>query len=619
VIVYQRTKQSFNDDILTNEIENIIAKNIKAKTGRDTSRNEILSFKNSLGYMDRILADPNIPADCGISIEYHIPQTAKRIDFIISGRDDHNDNVIIIELKQWTEATLTDRDGIVETSFQHGYSSTSHPSYQAWSYAALLQAFNATVDEEQIRLYPCAYLHNYKPDNVIRNEFYGYYLEKAPVFLKPEANELREFIKRFMKYGDKTNIIARIDNGKIKPTKSLSDSLKSLIEGNSEFILIDDQKVVYETALKLAKQSNENNKNVLIVQGGPGTGKSVVAINLLVELNRNGLMAQYVTKTSAPREVYFDKLRGAKKMTELKNLFVGSGTFKNAPRNSISALIVDEAHRLTKKTGFLKQGEDQIKEIIQTSFFTVFFIDEDQRVHIDDYGQTYTIKDIAKQCHANVHCMELASQFRCNGSDGYLAWLDNTLQIRETANTEFVSKDFGYDFKIVESPTVLRDIIFQKNKENNKARIVAGYCWDWNSEKDDSVYDIIISEFNFQMKWNLKTYGSKWIIDSNSVNEVGCIHTCQGLEVDYVGVIIGDDLIVRNGEVVAQPKARSKMDKSIFGWKKMLKEDPVSCESIVKTIIKNTYRTLMTRGMKGCYVYFTDKETEEYFRSRISS
>ncbi|MEN9445945.1 MAG: hypothetical protein RL728_457 [Bacteroidota bacterium] len=619
MIVYQRTKQSFNDDILTNEIENIIAKNIKAKTGRDTSRNEILSFKNSLGYMDRILADPNIPADCGISIEYHIPQTAKRIDFIISGRDDHNDNVIIIELKQWTEATLTDRDGIVETSFQHGYSSTSHPSYQAWSYAALLQAFNATVDEEQIRLYPCAYLHNYKPDNVIRNEFYGYYLEKAPVFLKPEANELREFIKRFMKYGDKTNIIARIDNGKIKPTKSLSDSLKSLIEGNSEFILIDDQKVVYETALKLAKQSNENNKNVLIVQGGPGTGKSVVAINLLVELNRNGLMAQYVTKTSAPREVYFDKLRGAKKMTELKNLFVGSGTFKNAPRNSISALIVDEAHRLTKKTGFLKQGEDQIKEIIQTSFFTVFFIDEDQRVHIDDYGQTYTIKDIAKQCHANVHCMELASQFRCNGSDGYLAWLDNTLQIRETANTEFVSKDFGYDFKIVESPTVLRDIIFQKNKENNKARIVAGYCWDWNSEKDDSVYDIIISEFNFQMKWNLKTYGSKWIIDSNSVNEVGCIHTCQGLEVDYVGVIIGDDLIVRNGEVVAQPKARSKMDKSIFGWKKMLKEDPVSCESIVKTIIKNTYRTLMTRGMKGCYVYFTDKETEEYFRSRISS
>jgi DUF2075 family protein len=617
MIIYQRSKIDFSNDVLTNEIDKIIAKQIKAKTGKDTSPNEITSFKNSLGFMDRVLNDKDIPDDCGISIEYHIPQTAKRIDFIISGSDGNNENVIIIELKQWSEARVTDRDGIVETRFQGGISSTSHPSYQAWSYAALLQAFNATVDEEKIGLYPCAYLHNYEPDDVITNKFYEYYLEKAPVFLRPDAIKLRDFIKKFMKHGDKSNIIARIDNGKIRPTKSLADTLKSLIKGNKEFILIDDQKVVYETALKLAKQSNEKNKNVLIVQGGPGTGKSVVAINLLVELNRRGLMSQYVTKTSAPREVYFDKLRGEKKMTELKNLFVGSGTFINAPQNSISALIVDEAHRLTKETGFLKMGDDQIKEIIQTSLFSIFFIDEDQRVHIDDYGETYTIEEIAKKENANIQYMELTSQFRCNGSDGYLAWLDNTLQIRETANTEFVSKEFGFDFKIVKSPSELRDIIFEKNIINNKARLVAGYCWDWNSDKDPKAYDIIFSEYNFQMKWNLKTYGSKWIIDPNSVNEVGCIHTCQGLEVDYVGVIVGDDLIVRNGEVLVQPIARSKMDKSIFGWKKMMKEDPATCKSMVKAIIKNTYRTLMTRGMKGCYVYFTDKETEEYFRSKI--
>jgi uncharacterized protein len=617
MIIYQKTKEDFSNDVLSNEIDKIIARQIKAKTGKETSPNEITSFKNSLGFMDRVLNDKQIPDDCGISIEYHIPQTAKRIDFIISGTDETNENVIIIELKQWSEAKLTDRDGIVETRFQGGISATSHPSYQAWSYAALLQAFNATVDEDKISLYPCAYLHNYEPDDVITNEFYEYYLEKAPVFLRPDALKLREFIKKFMKYGDKTNIIARIDNGKIRPTKSLADSLKSLIKGNKEFILIDDQKVVYETALKLAKQSNERKKNVLIVQGGPGTGKSVVAINLLVELNRRGLMAQYVTKTSAPREVYFDKLRGEKKMTELKNLFVGSGTFINAPKNSISALIVDEAHRLTKETGFLKMGDDQIKEIIQTSLFSIFFIDEDQRVHIDDYGETYVIEEIAKKENADLHYMELTSQFRCNGSDGYLAWLDNTLQIRETANTEFVSKEFGFDFKIVKSPSELRDIIFEKNKINNKARLVAGYCWDWNSDKDPNAYDIIFPEYNFQMKWNLKTYGSKWIIDPNSVNEVGCIHTCQGLEVDYVGVIIGDDLIVRNGEVLVQPIARSKMDKSIFGWKKMMREDPATCKSMVKAIIKNTYRTLMTRGMKGCFVYFTDKETEEYFRSKI--
>ena len=263
--------------------------------------------------MDRVLNDRDIPADCGISIEYHIPQTGKMIDFIISGTDGSRENVIIIELKQWSEAKLTAKDAVVETRYQGRFVSTNHPSYQAWSYAALLQSFNATIEEESIFLHPCAYLHNYAPDNIITNAFYQYYIDKAPVFLKPDAVKLREFIKKFMKYGDKSKIIARIEHGKIRPSKSLADSLKSIIKGNQEFIMIDDQKIVYETALDLAKYSHEKNKNVLIIQGGPGTGKSVVAINLLVELNRRGLMTQYVTKTSAPREVYFDKLQGTKK------------------------------------------------------------------------------------------------------------------------------------------------------------------------------------------------------------------------------------------------------------------------------------------------------------------
>lgn len=615
MIVYNKTKEDFSNDILTNQIEVIISSEIERFTGKRTSQSELKAFQNSLGYMDRVLHDKEIPDDCGISIEYHIPQTAKRVDFIISGSDGINENVVIIELKQWSEASVTDRDGIVETKFKGMWSATSHPSYQAWSYAALLYSFNATIEEDSIQLHPCAYLHNYEPDDVITNDFYNYYLDKAPVFLRPDAVKLREFIKKFMKHGDKSNIIARIENGKIRPSKSLADSLKSIIKGNKEFVLIDDQKVVYENALKLAQHSHEKNKNVLIVEGGPGTGKSVVAINLLVELNKRGLMAQYVTKTSAPREVYFDKLRGTKRMTELKNLFVGSGTYMQSPKNSVAALIVDEAHRLTKQTGFLKMGDDQIKEIINTATFSVFFIDEDQRVHIDDYGECKTIELIAKQAGAKVHKMQLASQFRCDGSDGYLAWLDNILQIRETANETIDSFDF--DFKVIDTPNELRDIISEKNKINNKARLVAGYCWDWNSDKNPALYDVVIPEYDFKMRWNLKTYGSTWIIDPNSVNEIGCIHTCQGLEVDYIGVIVGNDLIVRNGEVLVQPAARSRMDKSIHGYKKLMKEKPENAKALIKAIIKNTYRTLMTRGMKGCYVYFTDKETEEYFKSNF--
>ena len=617
MIVYNKNKINFGNDILTNDIGTIVVNKILEKTGKKVSPNEVRSFENSLSFMERVVADPLIPEDCRISIEYHLPQTSKRVDFIITGKDGDQDNVIIIELKQWEHSELTSKDGIVKTRFQFGESETSHPSYQAWSYAALLNSFNATVDEELIKLYPCAYLHNYSPDDNITNEFYSYYIEKAPVFLKPDAIKLREFIKKYIKQGDDSNIMFRIDNGKIKPTKSLADSLKSMIKGNKEFIMIDDQKVVYETALQLAIQSHEKNKNVLIVEGGPGTGKSVVAINLLVELNRRGKMAQYVTKTSAPRDVYFEKLKGEKRMAELKALFVGSGTFIDAPENIINTLIIDEAHRLTEKTGFLKRGDNQIKEILNSSKSTIFFIDEDQRVSVDDYGEIYVIEELAKEMGITVHKQKLESQFRCNGSDGYLAWLDHILQIKETANNDLSSLDYEFDFKVFDDPKKLKEAIFEKNKINNKARLVAGYCWPWNSKRDPSAFDFKEEEFGFNMRWNMTDYGGKWIIDPNSVSEIGCIHTAQGLEVDYIGVIIGNDLVVKDGEVLVNPSARDGGDRTIFGSKNGLKKNPNYWKPLLKTIIKNTYRTLMTRGMKGCYIYCTDKETGEYFKTLV--
>jgi DUF2075 family protein len=342
-----------------------------------------------------------------------------------------------------------------------------------------------------------------------------------------------------------------------------------------------------------------------------------VAINLLVKLNGIGLMTQYVTKTSAPREVYFDKLRGDYRMPALKNLFVSSGSFISAPKNSLAALIVDEAHRLTERTGFLKMGDNQVKEIISTANLSVFFIDEDQRVHINDYGESRVIEEWANRLGAKVTKLSLSSQFRCGGSDGYLAWLDNVLQIRDTANEDLESADFEYDFQVVDSPAELRDLIFEKNKINNKARLVAGYCWDWKSSKNPLAYDISMPEFDFQMRWNLKTYGSTWIIDPNSVNEVGCIHTCQGLEVDYVGVIIGKDLIYRGGKVLVDPAKRSKDDKSIFGYKKLINDSPEKGKFLMRAIIKNTYRTLMTRGMKGCYVYCVDEELRKYISGNV--
>src|SRR5690606_32352192 len=185
------------------DIDNIISQHLLEKAGLRVAKSELDAFKHSLGYMERVLSDREIPDDCGISIEYHIPQTSKRVDFIISGTDGERENVIIVELKQWQSASLTGKDGVVSTQYHKGKAETSHPSYQAWSYAALLNAFNATVEEEGIQLHPCAYLHNYVPDEVIANLFYRYYIDKAPLFLKPDAQRLRAFIKQFIKQGDK--------------------------------------------------------------------------------------------------------------------------------------------------------------------------------------------------------------------------------------------------------------------------------------------------------------------------------------------------------------------------------------------------------------------------------
>lgn len=613
MIVYSSTLAGFMDDVMTNDIEHIVAGVYTDVTGHRTSQSQLMAFRNSLQFMDRVLSGSDVPKDAGVAIEYTIPQSSKRVDFILTGRDEKDqDTAIIIELKQWESARLTDKDAVVSTRFMRGESETAHPSYQAWSYKSLLEDYNQTVQEENIQLVPCAYLHNYEDDDVIRNSFYQEYIDRAPVFLKQDALKLRKFLNDYIRHSDKNNILYRIDHGKIKPSKNLADKLDSMLKGNQEFVLIDEQKVAYETALKLAT----GEKKVLIIEGGPGTGKSVLAVNLLVEFTKRELVAQYVTRNAAPREVYEAKLSGSMKKSNISNLLKGSGSFISTEENTFDCLIVDEAHRLTEKSGmFSHLGVNQIKEIIAASKLSIFFIDELQQVTLKDIGSKQEIVYWADQQGADVTHVMLDSQFRCNGSDGYLAALENALQLLENKYNE--PPEIEYDFRVFDSPQEVHNLIKKKNVPNNKARLVAGYCWKWISSKDPTLKDIVIGDY--EATWNLKSDGQSWIIKKNSVEEVGCIHTSQGLEVDYIGVIIGPDLIVRDGKIITDVTKRASSDKSVYGWKKMMKENPDLMEVKLDALIKNTYRTLMTRGQKGCYIYCTDAETADYFKSIAST
>lgn len=622
MIVYEARKLEFLNDVIDNVIVDKIYNKFQEKYGRGTSLNEIRSWKNSMQYMGNVLHSKSIPDDSGIAIEYKIPNTSNRVDFIITGEDEKkNQTAIIIELKQWENVdAIISTDGIVETYVGNANRKVTHPSYQAWSYSRMIEDYNSNVQDNKILLFPCAYLHNYKERNPdpLTNQIYKEYIKKAPVFRSGDARKLSDFIATYIKYGDNGKTLYDIDNGKIKPSKALQDSIKSMLDGNEEFIMIDEQKVVYEEAKKLAKLSyTDNKKRVLIVDGGPGTGKSVLAINLLSFLNES-MNCFYVTKNSAPRNVYMNKLKKGKlTQVQINNLFKGSGIFTDSKMNQFDMLIVDEAHRLNAKSGMFKNiGENQIKEIINASKFSVFFIDELQKIDIYDVGNIELIVKFAKDFNAEVSIMKLESQFRCNGSDGYLAWVEDVLQIRNTANDIF---DLEYDIKIIDDPNELKNMIFEKNKINNKARLVAGYCWNWikDGKNDSNVFDIQIPQYNFNMSWNLGS-SSTWAIDKESVNEVGCIHTSQGLEFDYVGVIIGNDIRYENGQVITDFTKRAKTDNSLKGIKTMYKENPEKALKLADEIIKNTYRTLMTRGQKGCYIYCEDKNLKDYLRNKIN-
>ncbi|MEX0896262.1 MAG: DNA/RNA helicase domain-containing protein [Patescibacteria group bacterium] len=620
MIVYQAPKKQFVYDA-ANGIEDIVRDNLLQNLNINIQRegSEYNSWRNSLGNaMYHVMNTDQIPDDAMVAVEYSIPRTKKRIDVIVSGLDDQmQEKVVIIELKQWTDIELTDKDAIVRTPMRGRTTDQVHPSYQAWSYVTLFRNFNETVYTERIDLFACAYLHNLSEEAVIRDQFYAEHLEQAPVFCKGEKEKLQDFIARYVKHGDSKDILYRIENGNVRPSKELADKLASMMQGNQEFILIDNQKLVYEDALSLIKKVGSDQKHVLIVEGGPGTGKSVVAIHLLVEaVAGKRKNAQYVTKNAAPRAVYQSKLSGTMKKSEIAALFQNSGAYVNSQKNEFDALIVDEAHRLNEKSGVFKNlGENQIKEIIHAANVSIFFIDEDQRVTWQDIGATTEIERCAQEQGASIHYGKLESQFRCNGSDGFLAWVDNALQIRDTANTTL--EGANYDFKVVDSPNQLKDLIFEKNAEKNKARLVAGYCWDWVSKKDKKLPDITFPEHDFAMQWNLDTDGLLWVISPNSVHQIGCIHTSQGLDLDYVGVIIGPDLIVRNGAVQTHPDQRAKTDKSLNGYKRDLKAGIEGTEKKADAIIKNTYRTLLTRGLKGCYLYCEDVETREYFRQLV--
>ena len=620
MIVYEDSKRCFVEDIKSNCIADKITAKIRERGINAGHEREYISWQNSLQFMRNIVDDNDIDDEVRIAIEYNIPLTSKRVDFIICGADaNNNDNVVVVELKQWQKAEVVadDMHYCVKTFVGGNNRIVCHPSYQAYSYACFIRNYSQTVLDDGINLIPCAYLHNYDPDfkQTLSNSIYKEWVSEAPFFIRNETEQFSAFVKKYVtRRSSNGDLLYEIDHGRLKPTKALQDSLTSMVKGNKEFMLLDEQAVCYDMCLKtMAKCKEDGKKRTIVIQGGPGTGKSVLAVNLLMEFINKSLNTCYATKNSAPREAFLSLLThsDAKKQVNIRQLFRSPFGLSNVPDNTYDCLIVDEAHRLVKRMYGDWNGENQVKECISASLLSIFLLDEDQAVTVNDIG---SIAEISKWCRELNSTLKmpaeakLVSQFRCNGSDAYIQFIDDILQRTEESVT--VSLDeLNFDFRIFDSAIELREALREKNAINNKSRMVAGYCYDWNVKHGRGDYDIMLPD-GFKAKWNLEK-DKIWAINPNSFEEVGCIHTAQGLEFDYVGVLIGKDLKYdsTSGRIITDKQAISKDDKS-SGIR--------SCknESIVRKLILNTYKTLLTRGQKGCYVYCEDKSLAEYIKKK---
>ena len=616
MIVYQSDayefKQFVNDNLILDEIE----KKFSSRLGRRVAPGERTAWNNSMQFMEKIVRNSNVPDDCGILIEYGIPATSKRIDFIISGQDENNnENFIIIELKQWSTAQATDKNGIVISYVGNNIRELTHPSYQAQSYKLFLADMNEAIYNQNIIPHSCSYLHNYceLTPEPLKQPQYREILNDTPIYFQKDNKKLQEFIYKHVGKGKGCEILYRIENGKIKPSKKLIDCVSSMYKGNKDFIMIDEQKIAYENIINVIKESKI--RTTIIVKGGPGTGKSVISINAFGELLKNEKNIIFVAPNSSFRTVLTETLSKNNKneKNRIKNLFSGSSRFYGTNEKTFDAIIVDEAHRLKGKGAFMYKGQNQIDDIIKASCINIFFVDDTQLIRPDDIGTSAEIIRVAKLYKSKIIEFELEAQFRCTGAEGFINWIDHTLQIRETANYDGWENE-AFSFEIFDSPHQVFNKIKELGNKGFKARMLAGYAWRWTAQNEGNsnaeIFDVHIEEHDFKMPWNSRAISTTWAIDDNGLEQIGCIHTSQGLEFDYVGILIGNDLKYdpKKEEIYASYK-----DYYDQKGKNGLKNDP---ERLTK-LVKNIYKVLLSRGMKGCYIYCCDKELEKYLKNRI--
>jgi DUF2075 family protein len=619
--LYAGTSTQFIQDTVMNQIAEKLKSEFFNYFRYYPSQYEVNSWRNSLRAVSQVFQYANL-LDHGIILEYQLPLTSKRLDCLICGKDaSKQKQAVIIELKQWDRCKEANGENEVTTWVGGAEREVLHPSVQVGQYLKYLQDTHTAFysGSNPILLSACSYLHNYNyfPDDVIFSNKFQQALSEQPLFTADDVNKLNGYLISRLVSGEGHEVLKLIEESKYRPSKKLMDHVGNLIKGNSEYILLDEQLIVYDKVITCAKEGfHDKQKTAVIIKGGPGTGKSVIAINLMADLLLKGYNAHYATGSRAFTET-LRKIIGQRGAVQFKYF----NSYSDAERNAVDILICDEAHRIRETSNarftvaYKRTNLPQIKELFDVSKVAVFFIDDKQVVRPNEIGSVRYIKEQAVKNSYKVFEYQLETQFRCNGSEGFVNWINNTLGIERTANVLWDVKE-EFDFQVFDSPAALEKAIKDRVKQGFTGRVTAGFCWDWSDPNPDGTLKDDVRIGDFIRPWDARPEARKlapgipkaslWAYDPNGINQIGCVYTAQGFEFDYVGVIFGNDLVYNFNKQSWEGHPENSSDQVVKRSK-----------SAFLDLVKNTYRVLLSRGMKGCYVYFIDRDTEKFFKSRI--
>lgn len=588
--------------------------------GYQPGSSEMRSWERSIPLLTAALNDAGL-GDVEVMLEYALPLNSKRADVVLAGFHPvtQEPSYVVVELKQWSQAAPHEDDPTLSHVDAYAHP-VLNPIEQVRRYCDYLVNFNGALAEHGERIHGVAFLHNATEFGVaglreIERDGQGQLFtgERRGAFLEHLRSKL----------SDKHPGARAADEllaGATVPSKQLMSVAAQEVRERQQFVLLDEQQVAYRMVLNAVERAKRaDHKEVVIVTGGPGTGKSVIALQLLGELYRRGVAAVHATGSQSFTKT-MRKVAGSRKR-EVQDLFKYFNSFMTTEKNSLGALICDEAHRIRETSAnrytraALRTGRAQIDELIDVAHVPVFFLDEHQVVRPGEMGTVGEIREAAARRGIDCHVVPLDSQFRCGGSDAYLRWVVRLLGL-EPGGPVVWEPDDRMQLLVADSPEELEAFLDARRAEKYGARMSAGYCWRWSPEPkpgEPLPPDVVIG--GWARPWNLRGERSVsgappsalWATDPAGFGQIGCVYTAQGFEYDWSGVIIGPDLVWRGDRWVTDRTAS---------------KDPVFKKSTPDTdvdrLIRNTYKVLLTRGMVGTIVYSTDLETRDKLRELVS-